>query len=119
MLILTSSRENPTSSAPPSEHAAGRNPRRPHPRSRHRTSALIGEYETHRAEQNAFGKDRRKGTQGRKARLVAQGEGTGNPRRQRSKGSLRSENRRNEELVSSIENLIIDGVPTGGEETIT
>ena len=77
--------------------------------------ALIGEYETLRAEQNAFGKTVAKAPKEEKPALVAQAKELAT-RVNEAKAASEAKTAEYEELVSSIENLIIDGVPTGGED---
>ena len=77
--------------------------------------ALIGEYETLRAEQNAFGKKVAKAPKEEKPALVAQAKELA-ARVNEAKASSEAKTAEYEELISSIENLIIDGVPTGGED---
>ena len=77
--------------------------------------ALIGEYETLRAEQNAFGKTVAKAPKEEKPALVAQAKELA-ARVNDAKAASEAKTAEYEELISSIENLIIDGVPTGGED---
>jgi len=77
--------------------------------------ALIGEYETLRAEQNAFGKKVAKAPKEEKPALVAQAKELA-ARVNDAKAASEAKTAEYEELISSIENLIIDGVPTGGED---
>ena len=77
--------------------------------------ALIGEYETLRAEQNAFGKTVAKAPKEEKPALVAQAKELAT-RVNEAKAASEAKTAEYEELISSIENLIIDGVPVGGED---
>lgn len=77
--------------------------------------ALIGEYETLRAEQNAFGKTVAKAPKEEKPALVAQAKELA-ARVNEAKAASEAKTAEYEELISSIENLIIDGVPVGGED---
>ncbi|EET76199.1 serine--tRNA ligase [Rothia mucilaginosa ATCC 25296] len=77
--------------------------------------ALIGEYETLRAEQNAFGKTVAKAPKEEKPALVAQAKELA-ARVNEAKTASEAKTAEYEELISSIENLIIDGVPVGGED---
>ena len=77
--------------------------------------ALIGEYENLRAEQNAFGKQVAKAPKEEKPALVAQAKELA-AHVANAKAASEAKTAEYEELLSSIENLIIDGVPTGGED---
>ena len=77
--------------------------------------ASIGTYENLRAEQNAFGKQVAKAPKEEKPALVAQAKELA-ARVAEAKAESEAKTAEYEELLSSIENLIIDGVPTGGED---
>ena len=77
--------------------------------------ASIGTYENLRAEQNAFGKQVAKAPKEEKPGLVAQAKELA-AHVANAKAASEAKAAEYEELLSSIENLIIDGVPTGGED---
>ena len=77
--------------------------------------ASIGTYENLRAEQNAFGKQVAKAPKEEKPALVAQAKELA-AQVAEAKAESEAKTAEYEELLSSIENLIIDGVPTGGED---
>ena len=77
--------------------------------------ASIGTYENLRAEQNAFGKQVAKAPKEEKPALVAQAKELA-AHVANAKAASEAKTAEYEELLSSIENLIIDGVPTGGED---
>ena len=77
--------------------------------------ASIGTYENLRAEQNAFGKQVAKAPKEEKPSLVAQAKELA-AHVANAKAASEAKTAEYEELLSSIENLIIDGVPTGGED---
>ena len=76
--------------------------------------ASIGTYENLRAEQNAFGKQVAKAPKEEKPSLVAQAKELA-AHVANAKAASEAKTAEYEELLSSIENLIIDGVPTGGD----
>jgi len=77
--------------------------------------ASIGTYENLRAEQNAFGKQVANAPKEEKPGLVAQAKELA-AHVANAKAASEAKAAEYEELLSSIENLIIDGVPTGGED---
>ena len=77
--------------------------------------ASIGTYENLRAEQNAFGKQVAQAPKEEKPGLVAQAKELA-AHVANAKAASEAKTAEYEELLSSIENLIIDGVPTGGED---
>ena len=77
--------------------------------------ASIGTYENLRAEQNTFGKQVAKAPKEEKPALVAQAKELA-AHVANAKAVSEAKTAEYEELLSSIENLIIDGVPTGGED---
>ena len=76
---------------------------------------LIGEFETLRAEQNAFGKQVAKAPKEEKPALVAQAKELA-AKVKEAEAASEAAAAEFTELLSSIENLIVDGVPVGGED---
>lgn len=77
--------------------------------------AGISTYENLRAEQNAFGKQVAKAPKEEKPALVAQAKELA-VRVGQAKAAAEAKTAEYEQLLGSLENLIIDGVPAGGED---